>query len=226
MNEKMKIKTQLVKYGKKIAERKLVVGPGGNISARAGEVVFMKASGIAFEEAEESDYIGVELHTGKVVEGDLKPTCEIQMHLACYLIREDVRAVIHTHPPLSTAVAMGGGSLKAFTPDFAALVGPEVPVVEYVIPAGKELAEAVKQVVSEHNGVLLANHGLLTVGANLKEAYYRTLLIEDACKSLLAANVLGKMQFFTPEQMAQIIGLEAERYRKSLLESELPKEGL
>ena len=226
MSEKEKIKTQLVKYGKKIAERKLVVGPGGNISARTAEVVYMKASGIAFEEAEESDYIGVELRTGKIVEGELKPTCEIEMHLACYSVREDVRAVIHTHPPLATAVAMSGESLRAFTPDFAALVGPEVPVAEYVVPGGKELAEAVKRVVKKHNGVLLANHGLLTVGANLKEAYYRTLIIEDACKSLLAAKLLGKMRFFTPEQVAQIIGLEAERYRKSLLETGLPKEGL
>jgi len=226
MDKAETIKAQLVEYGRKIAQRGLVVGPGGNISAREEKVVYMKASGIAFEEANQTDYIGVRLDTGKVVEGHLKPTCEIQMHLGCYLVREDVRAVIHTHPPLANAVAISGETLRAFTPDFAALVGSEVPVVEYIVPGSKELAEAVKQVVKGHNGVLLANHGLLTVGANLKEAYYRTLLIEDACKSMLAAKILGKMQFFTPEQVRQITGLEAERYRRLLLEGKLLKEGL
>ena len=217
--ENVNIKKYLVEIGKKIADKGLVVGPGGNISARAGNIVYMKASGICFEEAKVSDYIGVDLKTGKIVDGSKKPTCEIAMHLGCYLEREDITAVVHTHPPIATAVGMQDITLSPFTPDLAALVG-DVPTIKYVVPGGKELAEETIKVIKKYNSVLMCNHGLLTVGANLKEAYYRALLIEDACKTFVMTKMLGKMKFFTRKQVEQINNLEAESYRKILLKKE------
>ena len=214
--ENVEIKKQLVEIGKKIADKELVVGPGGNISARVDNIVYMKASGICFEEAKTSDYIGVDLKTGDIVCGNKKPTCEIAMHLGCYLERKDISAVIHTHPPIATAVGMQEITLSPFSPDLAALVG-DVPTIKYVVPGGIELAEEVRDVIKKHNAVLMCNHGLLTVGSNLKEAYYRTLLIEDACKTFVAAKSLGKMKFFTKTQSEQINNTEAESYRKMLL---------
>ncbi|MCK5595076.1 class II aldolase/adducin family protein [bacterium] len=211
-----KIREQLMEIGKKIADKELVVGPGGNTSARIGNIVYMKASGICFEEAKTSDYIGVDLKTGDIVCGSKKPTCEIAMHLGCYLERKDVSAVIHTHPPIATAVGMQDITLSPFSPDLAALVG-DVPTIGYVVPGGKELAKEVRNIIKKHNAVLMCNHGLLTVGSNLKEAYYRTLLIEDACKTFVATKVLGKMKFFTENQVEQINNMEAESYRKMLL---------
>jgi len=216
--ENVEIRKQLVEIGKKIADKELVVGPGGNISARVGNIVYMKASGICFEEAKTSDYIGVDLKTGDIVCGSKKPTCEIAMHLGCYLERKDISAVIHTHPPIATAVGMQEITLSPFSPDLAALVG-DVPTIKYVVPGGIELAEEVKNVIKKHNAVLMCNHGLLTVGSNLMEAYYRTLLIEDACKTFVAAKSLGKMKFFTKNQSEQIKNMEAESYRKMLLKN-------
>ena len=215
----VEIKKQLVEIGKKIADKELVVGPGGNISARVDNIVYMKASGICFEEAKTSDYIGVDLKTGDIVCGNNKPTCEIAMHLGCYLERKDISAVIHTHPPIATAVGMQEITLSPFSPDLAALVG-DVPTIKYVLPGGRELAEEVRNVIKKHNAVLMCNHGLLTVGSNLKEAYYRTLLIEDACKTFVAAKSLGKIKFFTKNQCEQINNMEAESYRKMLLKEE------
>ena len=217
------IRKQLVEIGKKIADKELVVGPGGNISARVDNIVYMKASGICFEEAKTSDYIGVDLKTGDIVCGNKKPTCEIAMHLGCYLEREDISAVIHTHAPIATAVGMQEITLKPFSPDLAALVG-DVPTIKYVLPGGIELAEEVKNVIKKHNAVLMCNHGLLTIGSNLMEAYYRTLLIEDACKTFVAAKSLGKMKFFTKNQSEQINNTEAESYRKMLLKEKLVSE--
>lgn len=208
---------ELVEIGRKIAEKGLVVGPGGNISERLGDVVYMKASGICFESAKEEDYVGVDLNTGKVVDGRLRPTSEMWMHLECYKVREDVSAVIHTHPVFSIAYAFQGETLKPFTPDMVALLGSEIPVIEYVVPGGKEFASEVGKVIKNCNGVLVKNHGLVTVGSNLKEAYYRTLLIEDGIKMVIFAKLLGKMQFFTEEQIEEIDNLEAEKYRKKLL---------
>ena len=217
--ENVEIRKQLVEIGKKIADKELVVGPGGNISARVDNIVYMKASGICFEEAKTSDYIGVDLKTGDIVCGNKKPTCEIAMHLGCYLERKDISAVIHTHPPIATAVGMQEITLSPFSPDLAALVG-DVPTIKYVVPGGRELAEEVRNVIKKHNAVLMCNHGLLTVGSNLMEAYYRTLLIEDACKTFVAAKSLGKMKFFTKKEAEQINNLKAESYRKRLLKEE------
>ncbi len=218
----VELKKQLVEIGKKIADKGLVVGPGGNISARVDNIVYMKASGICFEEAKESDYIGVDLKTGDIVDGSKKPTCEIAMHLGCYLERNDVSAVIHTHPSIATAVGMQDVTLSPFTPDLAALAG-NVPTIKYVVPGGKELAEEIRKVIKKHSSVLMCNHGLLTVGSNLREAYYRTLLIEDACKTFVVAKSLGRMKFFTKKQAEQINNMKAESYRKMLLKEEKHK---
>lgn len=212
-----KIKKELVDLGRKLTDKGLVVGPGGNTSARLGNIIYMKASGITFEKATESDYIGVDLKTGEVVYGQKKPTCEILMHLECYLGREDISAVVHTHPPYAIAYAMLGKTLKQFTPDFVAVINSDVPTIKYVIPAGKELATEVSKTIKKYNAVLMANHGLLTVGTNLKEAYYRTLLVEDSCKTVISAQSLGRMRYFTKKEVDAVDNLEAEDYRRLLL---------
>ncbi len=217
MPEDSKVRKELVKYGRLIASKNLVVGPGGNTSVRVGNIVYLKASGVSFEDAKEKDYVGVDLKNGKVVDGDSKPTCEILMHLGCYLVRKDIMAVVHTHAPIATAVASSGVKLKPLYPDFAALVGKEVPTIRYVIPAGKELADEVVSEIKSHNCILMANHGVLTVGTNLREAYYRMLLIEEASKTLLASYIFGKVKFLTPKEIKEVDNLEAEDYRRALL---------
>jgi len=217
MNKKQ-LRKELVEIGKRIAEEKLVIGPGGNSSARLGNIIYMKASGIPFESAKEEHYIGVDLKTGKIVDGKLKPSCEISMHLGCYRVRNDIGAVLHSHGPYSVAYGMLGKELKAFTPDFIAVVKTNIPLVKYVVPSTNVLAEVVKEPIKNHNGVLLANHGLLTVGSNLKEAFYRTLLVEDAIKTIIYARALGvRMRFFTEKEFCEIDNLKAESYRRKLL---------
>ena len=216
MTDAEKIKQELVKYGKKIAEKGLAVGAGGNISARLGDVVYLSPSGYAFEELKADQYVGVNLRSGEVVDGDLKPTCEISMHLGCYLVRKDIQAVVHTHPPLTIGLISAGVEIKPMFPDFVAYVG-EAPVVDYVIPAGTEIREAVTRIIKEHNAVLLKNHGAVTVGANLKEAFYRAQIIEDASRSILASLIAGKPRFLTREEQEGIRNLEAEDYRRTLL---------
>jgi len=215
------VKKELVEIGKKLSEKGFVIGPGGNTSVRvksgSQDIVYMKASGICFETATEQDYIGIDLQTGDIIDGEKKPTCEILMHIGCYKIRNDISAVVHTHPPYSIIYAMSGKQLKAFTPDFVAIVASKVPVIKYVKPGGKELADEVSRVIKKYNAVFMTNHGLLTVGSNLKEAYYRTLFLEDSCKILIYAKLLGKMKFFTEKEYNELDNLDAEKYRRKML---------
>lgn len=207
----------LILYGRKIAEQGLVVGPGGNTSVRAGEIVYMKASGSAFEDATEKDYIGIDTKTRKLVDGKGKPTCEILMHLLCYEARQDICAVCHTHPPFATAIANAGETIPPMNPDFVALIGAELPRIDYVVPASKELAEKVAEAIATHDAVLLTNHGLVTVGGNMREAYFKNLIVEDSAKSYIAGKILGKLSTLKPEQVREISTLHAERYRKEIL---------
>jgi len=207
----------LVLYGRKIEEKNLVVGPGGNTSARAGDIVYIKASGVAFEDAVEDDYVGIDMKTGKVVSTFKKPSCEILMHLGCYSARDDIAAVVHTHSPYATAVASAGQTIPPFFPDYVALMGPEIPLIEYVVPASKELADRVVDAARRHNVILLANHGVVALGANVREAYFRALCCEAAAQTFVIGRMLGGVRPFTDEEVQQINNLEAEDYRRELL---------
>lgn len=218
MEKTKQTKRDLVAYGKMIMEKNLAVGPGGNISARCGEVVYLSPSGYSLGELREEDYVGVNLKTGEIVEGKLKPTCEMSMHLGCYLVREDVQAVVHTHPPLVIGLVSAGVKIKAMFPEFVAFLG-EVPVIDYVIPAGEKIRKAVTAAIKEHEAVLLVNHGAVTVGANLKEAFCRAEILEDAARILLTSLTVGKPRFLTEKEVEGIKNLEAEDYRKTLLKN-------
>ena len=211
------IRKQLVEIGKKLDDKGFVIGPGGNTSARCGQVIYMKASGISFDSAETTDYVGVDLKTGKVVDGAKRPTCEILTHLGCYQVREDIGAVVHSHPPLSVGYGMLGTTLKPFTPEMVAILCSDVPTIKPIVTSGATLAMEVKKAIRNHNAVFLANHGLIVVGANLREAYYRTLLIEDSVKSVVAAKILGKMRYYTRREVRSLDESEFEKYRRKLL---------
>lgn len=207
----------LVYYGRKIEQKNLVVGPGGNSSARAGDIVYIKASGVAFEDATKDDYIGIDLKTGKVVSSFKKPSCEILMHLGCYSVRDDVAAIVHTHSPYAVAVGSSGQTMPPIFPDFIALLGTQVPRIDYVVPAGKELADRVVGAARKHNVILLANHGVVALGTNVREAYFRALAAEVAAQVFVMSKLIGGGQPLAPEQVREVDELEAEDYRRDLL---------
>ncbi|MCK4648276.1 class II aldolase/adducin family protein [bacterium] len=217
MSEKEMVKKELIKYGNKMVSSGLVAGAGGNISARLGEVVYLSPSGYALDEMTEKSISGVNIGSAKIVEGTLRPTSEVLMHLGCYQSRKEIRAVVHTHSPWAGGVISAGVSLKPMFPEFVADLG-EIGYLDYILPTTKRLADAVARQVKSLNVVLMANHGVLTVGRNLKEAYYRSIIIEEAAKSLVAASVVGKPRFLSLKQREEIKKLETIQYRRKVME--------
>ncbi len=211
-----KIREQLSQYGRKLVEKGLVAGPGGNISAREGDHVFLSPSGFFLDEIEEKDWVKVDLNTGKVY-GDLRPTCETSMHLGVYLEREEIRAVIHTHPPITVGLISAGVKFKPVFPDYVALLGREVPVVEYVVPAGEAIRKAVVAKIRKYNSVLLKNHGVVCAGETLREAFVRSWLIEETAKTIFVGKVAGNLKCLNLKEIEDVENLEAEDYRKTLL---------
>lgn len=214
----VQIKEELARIGGKIVDYRLVVGAGGNISARCGDIMYISPSGFAFEDIVPEQYVGVNIATGQLVDVDLKPSSEFRMHLACYRLRPDIHAVVHTHPPLSTGVATGGGVIPPMFPDFVIYIGEELPILPYIVPTTQELADAVGRVIKSKDAVVLANHGVITVGTSLKNAFTKTHIVEESARMLLAAKLVGEPRILSHDEIVAIRQLDSERYRLSLLD--------
>lgn len=211
------VRSELVAFGKKLYADGLVAGPGGNLSARDGDIIYLSPSGFAFDELQPEDYIGVDLPSGRIVDGQHQPTSEYRMHLACYQVRDDVRAVVHTHPRYTIAMSSSGHDIKAMFADFHIYTHSKIPHLDYITVTTPELADAVKSRVAGANALVLRNHGAVTLGTNLKEAYYRMLSLEEGAQIQWLATMVGTPRFLSPQQLLDLDALASEKYRRHLL---------
>ena len=126
------------------------------------------------------------------------------MHLEVYRQRPDVQAVVHAHPPIATGFAVAGIPLdRAVLAEVVTTLG-SVPIAEYATPSTKELPEAVRKYVKAHDGMLLANHGALTLGADVFAAYYKMETIEHFAKISLVARMLGGERLLSREEVTRL----------------------
>ncbi|MBD2867470.1 class II aldolase/adducin family protein [Paenibacillus arenilitoris] len=211
------IRNELCKYARKTVANKLVVGPGGNISARFDGKMYLSPSGFALDEVEPHQWVEVDIETGAITDIGLRPSSEVLMHLYAYRANPDIGAIVHTHPPYCIAFTLVERELPIMFPDQAALVGKTV-YVPYVLPTTDKLADAYVAKVNEASSVLLGNHGLVTSGRNLREAYYRTEVVEESAKIYLIATAIREPKALTKEEFEEIASLESEAYRIELLQ--------
>lgn len=199
----------LVEYGRRVAVAGLSAGTGGNISAREGDVVWMKPAGFAMDELTVDNLCGLRLD-GTRVAGSHAPTSEYRLHLAVYLERPDVLAVFHTHPPWLTGVISAGTPFRLLTTESVGYLG-RVIHLPYVRPQSEELARQVGDAARDHDTLLLPNHGIVTMGGSAREAFHRSAVAEDTAKSILAARIIGKPQHLSEAQIKDITGKPATR---------------
>lgn len=129
--------------------------------------------------------------TGKVIEGSGKPSTELAMHLRCYDERPDVKAVVHAHPPYSTAYAVANKALDDYAMIETICVLGAVPVAPYATPGTQEVPDSIAPYLPKHDAILLRAHGAITVGVDLRTAYYRMETLEHFAKISLFAHQLG-----------------------------------
>lgn len=204
----------------KIVDKQLVVGPGGNISIRTDNIMWISPSGFALDQIQEDQWVPVQIHNGQSLHPSLRPSSEIAMHLEIYRNRKDINAIVHTHPPITIGIiSTEHNEIPAMFPDFVALVG-KVPFIEYVVPCSTELANSVINILQDpaYNALYLKNHGLITLGTNIMQAYYRTEIIENAAKVFWVSKTVGTPRTLLEHEIQEILNLEAEKYRQELLE--------
>lgn len=187
----LKVREEIVWACRKLAAAGLIAASDGNVSCRMADGFYLiTPSGRPKAEIDVHDLIGVDV-TGAVVSGSGKPSSEYRLHLLVYEKRPDVHAVVHAHPPLLTAMTLARVPFPADVfPEVWLTVG-SVPTAPYATPSTDDVPRSVEPYVSGHNAVLLARHGSLTLGCDVRQAYYRLEKMEHAAKILLAARVLG-----------------------------------
>ena len=176
---------ELVATARRTVADGLVVGTSGNVSVRVGDTVLVTPSGVPYDRLAPADVTGVDL-TGRQVIGTLVPTSELPLHLAVYRTT-GARAVVHTHAVHATAVSTLVDELPAIHYMTAALGGP-VRVARYATYGTPELAESTLHALDGRTGCLMRNHGTLTHGATLAQAYDRTAQLEWMCRVWLTAS--------------------------------------
>ena len=214
----MSIRQELVAYGLKIVQARLVAGAGGNISAREGTIIWMKPSGFAMDEMKPSDLCGLQLADGRQVRGKHKPTSEYNMHLAIYRARPDISVIFHTHSAWASGVISSGVTFKPMFAEFINDLG-RTGTVPYITPTTRRLAEAMARKAKSCDTIFMVNHGVLAMGVNMKQAYYRCVVVEDAAKSLVAATIVGRPRFLTPAQGQELMALAGPQHRLKMMEA-------
>jgi L-fuculose-phosphate aldolase len=198
----MSLREQLCEYGRRAVELGLVIGTSGNLSVREGDLVAVTPSGVALDRLtpEMCPVVDVE---GYLVEGDLQPSSETPMHLAVYATT-DAKAIVHTHSVFGTIVATTMTELPPVHYN-ALLLGGVVKVAEYATYGTPELAANVRAAMEGKKAALMANHGGVTVGATLEEAFEATRLLEWLCEVYVRGLSVGKPAVLTDEQLNAVI---------------------
>ncbi|MBD3306808.1 class II aldolase/adducin family protein [candidate division KSB3 bacterium] len=194
-------KVEIVNVGKMMYERRFIVAGDGNISVRLDENTILATPTALCKGLLSPDHIVKMNLSGEVLAGEYRPSSEIKMHLAAYHTRPDIWAVVHAHPPISTGFAVAGIPLDQLILTEMVVNFGTIPLAPYYPPSTEDLAESVAEQVKCHDAVLMANHGVMTIGPDLYTAYHRLEMVEQFATISLVAHLLGKMNVFSSDQL-------------------------
>jgi L-fuculose-phosphate aldolase len=185
-----KLRKELVRYARKMAQDGLTIGASGNISARHGGKFYIKASGRSFENIKRSDFIGLDIGRPDIRGLKKLPSCEYKLHAVCYKERPDVKAIFHTHPFFALRAFSKSVWVKPVTMEFAAYISNTVKIIEFIPPGSPELARAVKAACCKHDCILMKKHGIITLGRTMQDAYLKNLIVEREAKACIIMKLL------------------------------------
>ena len=206
-----RLRADIVEIGRRVYARGYVASNDGNISVRLDEKRILTTPTGVSKGFMTPDMMVVTDLAGEKVAGDRNASSELLMHIAVYEQRPDVRAVVHAHPPTATGFAVAGIPLdRAVLAEVVTTLG-SIPIADYGTPSTEELADAVRQHIRAHDGMLLANHGAVTVADDLFAAYYKMETVEHFARISLVARQLGGERLLSREEVDRLQGLR-DRY--------------
>jgi L-fuculose-phosphate aldolase len=189
-SQEMNLRLQIVEVCKKLHNGGLIAAGDGNVSCRTGKDLILITPGgvskadIAPEEVAKTDM------DATLLEGPLKPSTEIGMHLLVYKMRPDVSAIVHAHPPIATAFTIAGLTFESKVLPEVWLTLGTIPVAPYATPATEEVARSIEPHVANSRAILLERHGAVTFGRDLCQAWMRMEKLEHFAGTLFHASML------------------------------------
>ena len=191
LSSELQLREQVVRAGRMMYERGWIAANDGNITARIDqERILATPAGVCKGNMLAEDLIVCD-NNGNRISGQRERTTEMGMHIAIYHARPDIWAVVHAHPPVSTGFAVAGRSLNlALMPELVVSMG-SVPLADYGLPGTPALADGMLPYIPKFNAILLANHGAVSYGASVPEAYARMETLEHLARISLVAEMLG-----------------------------------
>jgi ribulose-5-phosphate 4-epimerase/fuculose-1-phosphate aldolase len=198
------ITKQLISIVDELYDAGLITPKGGNVSARipGTDELWITPTQLYKGGLTEETLIRVNLK-GKKLEGLDRPSVELPMHLLAYRAREDVGAVIHTHAPMAIVAGLFDEPIPTISIEAIALA--QVPVVPFQLSGTREQSQSIVDALGGGAAVLLQNHGLMTVGKDLREAASRAQILEFAARTVVLCRLLGGEPTVIPERLAEFL---------------------
>ena len=196
-------KKQVIEAAQEMEKKGLAVGTAGNVSLRlkdssGRELLAITPSGRYYDSLKVDDIVVVDF-AGHRVEGELKASIETVMHLEVYKARKKVNAVVHAHPAFCSVIAVAGLEIPPLIDEQVIYIGGEIKVAQYAFPGTPELAKNAVSALGPRNAVILANHGALSVGRDMREALTICEMAEEMAKIYVSALGLGKVNPLSAE---------------------------
>ena len=203
-----KLKEEICEIGRRVYAKGFAAANDGNISIRVGEnEVLCSPTQICKGFMTPDDICAVDLD-GNQIAGKRKRTSEILLHLTIMKERPDVKSVVHCHPPHATAFAIANEAIpQCILPEVEVFMG-EVPIAPYETPGGQEFADTVKPFLKGTSAVILKNHGTVSFGPTVEQAYWKTEILDAYCRMLMLAKQVGNVDYLNEQKSRELIDLK------------------
>lgn len=198
----------VLEAAKVMAEKSFVVGTAGNVSLRwevkgNKQLMSITPSNRYYDTMNIDDIIIVDLD-GKKVEGNLDASIETMLHIAIYKARKKINAVIHFHPEFASVLGVIGHNIPPILDDQVQYLGGEVKIADYALSGSAELVESVMHALGPRNAVIMANHGAIAIGRDMREAFTNCKMLEKTAKIYIRALSVGKINMIPKESFEAI----------------------
>jgi L-fuculose-phosphate aldolase len=208
----MSLREDLIKVCHKVYDRGFVSAYDGNISAATPDNTFLiTRSGVNKGDVTESDILEIDI-MGNVLKGEGKVSTEYKLHFFAYSRRKEVNAIVHCHPVFTTAFSTAGEEIPHHIFPEVILTLGKVPLCSYATPSTEGLPKSLMPYIDFAWAFMLQNHGAVTLGKSLDDAYYKMEKLEHSAKTLFLAKMLGNVNPLSPEQVDELISIAEGTY--------------
>ena len=203
---------EICEVGRWVHQREYIAATDGNLSVRLDNQRVLATPTLMSKGMMEPDDLAIVDYQGKKILGRRNASSELAMHLLIYRRRPDVQAVVHAHPPVATGYAAANLPLNLALISEVVLALGCIPVAEYGTPGTPELSDALAPLVGQYDAILMANHGVVTYGADLLSAYMRMETVEHFARVSLVAHLLGRQVLLSREEVGKLAEARARYF--------------